>query len=70
MNLNEMQLFNNFLKGEIFVRKQDLPTLQTVMKKINEYMKIASGHLVAIEANKYPTYFIRNSFTGSSQEIV
>lgn len=68
--LNEMALFNNFLSGEIYVRKEDVPDLQKLLQLIERNMKIPSGQIMATEATKYPTYFVQNSYTASAKEIV
>ena len=69
-SLNEMNLFNNFLSGEIYVRKDDVPDMQKLLQMIESNMKIPSGQIMATEASKYPTHFVLNSYTCSANEIV
>lgn len=68
--LNEMEYFNNFLQGRIFVRTEDLHTLQTTLTDLERELKLPAGHLVETMTEKYPTHFQRNDFTRSAQEIV
>ncbi len=42
-----MELFNNFLKGEIYVKKEDVPKLLNELKLMEKNMKIPSGQIVA-----------------------
>lgn len=42
-----MELFNNFLKGEIYIRKEDVPDLQKLLQAIEKLMKIPSGQIIA-----------------------
>lgn len=62
-----MELYNNFLKGEIYIRKEDVPDLQRLFQNIEQVMKIPSGQIVAVDTNKFPTNFITNSYTASAQ---
>ena len=65
-----MELYNNFLKGKIYIRKDDLPEFQKLISLIESVMKIPRAQLQAAESKKYPTCFSKNSFTASAQEIV
>lgn len=69
-NLNEMEFFNNFLQGSIYVRNRDLQLLQTTLLQLEERMKLPTGHLVPALAPKYPTHFARNVVTDTAQQIV
>ena len=62
-----MELYNNFLKGEMYIRKEDVPDLQRLFQNIEQVMKIPSGQIVAVDTNKFPTNFITNSYTASAQ---
>lgn len=62
-----MELFNNFLKGEIYVKNEDVPTLHQLLVTIEKNMKIPSGQIIASEATKFPTSFMRNDYTCSAQ---
>lgn len=70
MNLNEMELFNNFLQGEIYVRHDDIEDLQKSLTNIEETLRLPAGQLIPATAHRFPTYFVRNDYTRSAQEIV
>ena len=62
-----MNLFNNFLSGEIYILKENVPDMQKLLQMIEQNMKIPSGQIMATEASKYPTHFVTNSYTVSAQ---
>lgn len=47
-----------------------MPTLHQLLVTIEKNMKIPSGQIIASEATKFPTSFMRNDYTCSAQEIV
>ena len=65
--LNEMELFNNFLQGKIFVRNEDIADLQNLLTRIESDLKLPAGQLVPAVATSFPTYFVRNAYTCSAQ---
>ena len=65
-----MDLFNNFVQGEIFVRKDDIDSVQQCLLEVERTSKVPAGQLVETKTQKRPTYFIRNDYTRSAQEIV
>ena len=52
------------------MRKDDVPDLQRLFQNMEKLMKIPSGQIVAVDTNKFPTQFVCNTYTQSSQEIV
>lgn len=65
-----MELYNNFLRGEIYVRKEDTLSLNKLLEVVQSNMKIPTGQVVTSEATKFPTNFTRTDYTCSAQEIV
>lgn len=70
LSLNEMDFFNNFLQGKIYVRKEDLEKLLAVLAELESELKLPAGQIIQTTAEKYPTYYVVNDFTRSAQEIV
>ena len=58
------------MKGEIYIKKENVPELQRLFQNIEQQMKIPSGQIVAVDTNKFPTNYVINSYTASAQEIV
>lgn len=46
-NLNEMEVYNNFLKGKIYIRKDDIAEFQKLISLIESVMKIPRAQLQA-----------------------
>ena len=69
-SLNEMEFFNNFLQGSVYVRTQDIQPLQNLLKTLDEELNLPSGQLVPAHIETFPTHFTVNDFTRSAQEIV
>lgn len=65
-----MAIYRNFLIGEVFVRAQDVETLQGVLSSIQKELRVPAGQLVLSKTDKLPTNFVINDYTGSVQEIV
>jgi vacuolar-type H+-ATPase subunit I/STV1 len=65
-----MEFFNNFLQGRIYVRTADLETLLGLLSQLESELKLPAGQLIQTSTEKFPTYFDRNDFTRSAQEIV
>lgn len=69
-SLNEMEFFNNFLQGNIYVLRDQVARLQETLHQLEEKLNLPSGQLVESHTEKYPTHFTINAFTRSAQEIV
>ena len=65
-----MELYNNFIQGEIYVRQSDVEQLQKILLHIEKKYKVPAGQLVPLPSKTLPTFFVKNNFTASAQEIV
>jgi hypothetical protein len=64
--LNQMDLFNNFIQGRIYISNKDFESICSVFKRL-ERRDAPSAHLVKLHSNKYPTMFPTNDFTAPAQ---
>ena len=69
-NLNEMDFFNNFLQGNIFVLAADVAKLHELLQHLEAKVNLPSGQLIPSHCHRLPTHFTTNAFTRSAQEIV
>ena len=65
-----MDLYSNFVQGEIYVRRSDVEELQHCLLEMEKLSKLPAGQLVNTRTEEMPTYFVRNDYTRSAQEIV
>lgn len=67
--LNQMDLFNNFIQGRIYIPDKDFDEVRKLLAKL-ERKDSPTGQLIKHNTKNYPTLFQTNSFTCSAQEIV
>lgn len=67
LQLNEMELYNNFLQGEIYVRKADVEELQRHLLTFEKEWELPAAQLIGMSPVHLPTHFIKNNYTSSAQ---
>lgn len=64
--LNQMDLFNNFVQGRIYIPDKDFEEVRKLLVKL-ERSDSPTGQLIKHSSRTYPTLFQTNSFTRSAQ---
>lgn len=65
-----MELYSNFMQGNVYILKDEVQELQRTMAELEEKIKHPVGQLVPTHVDAFPTHFRTNDFTRSAQEIV